>query len=369
MKNKLFIISTLLLTLGLTGCNNQGGSSSSEIISSNSSVDNRTAKQKVLDVCDIIIENSKDVKLLSSSQVMSGKITLTSMNSTTYIYESTIFELDELKLSSQSDVTENNTKSKYEINGKYLINHTEEYLGSEEIEQELNNYSKQSNLDEKVMIIGEDIYCDFSDALIEYFTQENIDASKDLKFKQIGLGSIIENSIKENYPDLDLSNTEIPEINPNELLEEFIGDDSLFNEYLKYEDKNGLKLKLVLNPADFYQLISDILLEADPESTIPIGTIFQMDTGNITLTFNFTSDDIESMDVSINGTFNVLIDHYTLNMKLDGKVVNEDIDLFKALDDYQNFVNFIDAGIDIEQLINDSLGNLDFDIEDKIPEI
>ena len=56
------------------------------------------------------------------------------------------------------------------------------------------------------------------------------------------------------------------------------------------------------------------------------------------------------------------------NTKLS-KVVNEDIDLFKTLDDYQNFVNFIDAGIDIEQLINDSLGNLDFDFEDKIPEI
>ena len=56
-------------------------------------------------------------------------------------------------------------------------------------------------------------------------------------------------------------------------------------------------------------------------------------------------------------------------MKLDGKVVNEDIDSFKTLDDYQNFVNLIDVGIDIEQLINDSLGNLDFNIEDKIPEI
>ena len=94
-----------------------------------------------------------------------------------------------------------------------------------------------------------------------------------------------------------------------------------------------------------------------------------MDTGNITLTFNFTENDIESMDISINSKFNILTNQYDLNIKLDGTVVNDEVTSFISLEDYANYPSLEDAGIDIKQTLIDNLGNLDFNVDDLIPEM
>ena len=202
MKNKLLIISTLCLSLGFCSCNNP---SSSEISSSSSeeisSVDTRTPKEKVLGVCDIIIENYKDKTLIGATQTMNGKVSLTNVNSTTYIYQSTVLELSNVKYVTQSDISNDESKSIHKVDGNYKITHNEEYLGNEETNIELNNYQNDGVLNEQFMFINDDFYCDLSSSLSEYFSSEALEVSPDLKFKQTDLSSLMNEVINEIYPE------------------------------------------------------------------------------------------------------------------------------------------------------------------------
>ena len=361
MKKSILIISTLLLAT-FVGCSNP---SSSEPSSSESTVvDTRTPKEKVLDLCGEIIEKNKDNKLFATTQTMSGKINISSLNSTTYIYSEDQITLENVTIYGSTEQGDVN-KTLMTLKGDYKYKHLEEYTGTEDASLiELNNANETGSLDEKIMTVGEDFYCDLSSFFNDFFSEEELEKAPNLMLKQENLTSIISDAIKETYPDMDTS-FEIPEINPNELLEEFVSEESLFYEYLKYsEESDGLKLKLTLKPQDFNQLITDIVLEADPESNIPVSTIFSMETGNMSIVFNFSEDDIASMDVTVDGRFSVLADQYSLNVKVNGTAVNTEITQFTPFENYTDCVPLETLGWDVGEELKDILSSLDFETDE-----
>lgn len=363
MKKSLLIISTILLA-GFVGCSTP--SSSSEPSSSESTVvDTRTPKEKVLDLCEEIIDKNKDKKLFATTQTMSGKVNISSLDSTTYIYSEDQITLENVVMYASTEQGETN-KSLMTLNGDYKYKHLEEYTGTEDASQiELTNINEEGTVDEKIMTLGDDFYCDLSSFFNDFFSDEEITKSPNLMFKQDKLGTIISDAVKESYPDMDTS-VEIPEINPHELLEEFVSEESLFNEYLKYaEESNGLKLKLSLKPQDFNQLLTDIMLEADPESNIPVSTIFSMENGSMNIVFNFSEDDISSMDISIDGRFSILADQYSLNVKVNGNAVNTEISEFTPFANYADCVSLETLGWDVGAELKDILSNLDFETDEE----
>lgn len=362
---KILIITSVVL-LGLVGCkpNNSTSSSSSQIESSQpTSIIVKTPKEEILDICDVIINNSEEKNIISSTQTFNGNLTITNLDSTSSIYYSNKINLSNFVINSSSEYIKDDetTKSLYDIVGNIVIDHKEEYLGTEE-GIETNNFTNTYTLDELIMLINDNMYVDLSSEANSLFDEEQLTISPDLKFKQENFNVILDELMEEYFPDFEINDADIPEIDPNEILEEFIGEDSLFNEYLKYvKEDNVLKLKLTLKPADFNELLNDLYLEYDPESTVPISTIIQMETTNSSkfeIVFNFTSDDIESMDVNIDGRFNILADTYSMNVKVQGSVVNNEINEFVPLENYENFVSCEDAKIDVKQQLKDVLDSI-----------
>ena len=139
---------------------------------------------------------------------------------------------------------------------------------------------------------------------------------------------------------------------------------------LKGEKYGKLQLKVSLKPADFNELLNDLMLEYDPESNIPTSTIVSMDNGNVDFIFNFNEDSIQSMDYSINARFSVLVDQYSVNVKLSGSATNDQLNEFTYLDNYSNYVPLseidIDVGSSLSELLN-ALGDLEFDTEGTMP--
>ena len=369
MKVKICILAALL-TLGLTSWNNVPTSSSSEQISSSStSVDNRTPKEKVLDVCDKIIEEFDNQTIFSSTQQINGSVIISSLDSNTYIYKQDKINLNNLSYSSVSELAKeenDESKSLSTIKGSYKVQHNEEYKGDGENPEELNNFTNENNVDEKFMTIGDDMYCDLSSLFDEFFSNEEKALSPDLKFVQTDISTMIDELANEFLPEDNEVNVEIPSITPQELLDEFVGEDSLFKDYLKYSDNDGLKLTLELKPADFNELLNDLMLEYDPESTIPVSTIISMKTGKIECNFNFSNDSIESMNYTLNGQFELLTGTYILNSDISGDAVINDVSTFTYLEGYESYLKFEDAGINFKDMLKDILGNIE--IEEK-PEI
>ncbi len=360
--NKLLTCSLLLLAL--VGCNNKTSSLESASPSVSTVVDNRTPKEKVLDVCDIIIDDFDKQTIFSSTQVFNGDITLSSLDSSTSLYKEDKISLTNLTFENVSEKGNeaNSDKTYNEIKGTYKVVHREEYTLEVENPDELDNFTSEETLDEKFMTIGDNLYCDLSSYFEEFFTKEAISASSNLTFVQNDISSIIEELLNEVTPegDNENSNIEIPSFTPQELLNEFVGDDSVFKNYLKYSDKDGLKLTLELKPQDFNELINNLMLEFDPESTIPISTIISMKTGKIVLNFNFSSNSIESMNYIINGQFDLLSSTYILNANTSGEAIINDVSEFKYLEGYQSFIKFEDAGINFKQILSDILSNIEF---------
>ena len=112
------------------------------------------------------------------------------------------------------------------------------------------------------------------------------------------------------------------------------------------------------------------MLEYDPESNIPTSTIVSMDNGNVDFIFNFNEDSIQSMDYSINARFSVLVDQYSVYVKLSGSATNDQLNEFTYLDNYSNYVPLseidIDVGSSLSELLN-ALGDLVFDTEGTMP--
>ena len=368
MRKSLLIISSLLI-LGLTSCNTPTSSSQSSSSSSSSStvVDTRTAKEKVLDVCDIIIENTKDQTLFSSTTTSSGKVTINTFDSTSGKATQNEITLNDFTIKSVSEIEKENKSAKllYTIKGDYKV-----YSMTQEGE-EIETFENEGKIDEKMMLLGENLYLDLSSFCNDFFSEEQLGKASELQLKEEGFTTTITNAIKEAYPDMETENIEIPDINPNELLDKIVGDDSLFKDYIKYSDENGkLQLKVSLKPADFNELLNDLMLEYDPESNIPTSTIVSMDNGNVDFIFNFNEDSIQSMDYSINARFSVLVDQYSVNVKLSGSATNDQLNEFTYLDNYSNYVPLseidIDVGSSLSELLN-ALGDLEFDTEGTMP--
>ena len=130
MKRKLLIISTLSLSL-LVGCGNTNPSSEINSSSSSEFIDNRTAKEKVLDVCNYIIENREENTLVSSTQTLNGDITLTNLDSVTSIYYSNKLSFSDFSLISTNEYIEedNLNNSLYQIIGEVnYLNYLLQYI-------------------------------------------------------------------------------------------------------------------------------------------------------------------------------------------------------------------------------------------------
>ena len=81
-----YLFLTGFFAISLTSCKTP--SSSSSITSNNSSFqDNRTPKEKVLEVCDKIIEEFDNQSIFSSTQKINGNVILSSLDSNTSIYK------------------------------------------------------------------------------------------------------------------------------------------------------------------------------------------------------------------------------------------------------------------------------------------
>lgn len=356
---KVLIVASIAL-LGLVGCKPTSSSSSEQGSSSSSQEIIVNPKDEILDICDELIENNEDKNLVSSTQTLNGFIELLNTDSTTSIAYSNKLSMTNLVVNTSSEYIENTDSSKglYDIKGDISIDHKEQYFGIEDgIETE--NFLEKYSLNEKMMFIDDSIYVDLSEEAASLFTEEQILISPDLKLKQENFSVIIDELMEEYMPDFDSSNTEIPEIDPHEILEEFVGEDSLFNEYLKYvKEDDVLKLKLTLKPADFNELLNDLVLEYDPESTVPVSTIINMQSNNTSkfeIVFNFENRDIASMDINVNGRFSLLADSYTMNVNLQGSIVNNEITSFVGLDGYENFIDCEDAHINVKEELKETL--------------
>ena len=99
--NKLLTCSLLLLAL--VGCNNKASSLESASPSVSTVVDNRTPKEKVLDVCDVIIDDFDKQTIFSSTQVINGDITLSSLDSSTSLYKEDKISLTNLTFENVSE--------------------------------------------------------------------------------------------------------------------------------------------------------------------------------------------------------------------------------------------------------------------------
>ena len=189
MKKNILFISAILL-LSLTGCNpssSESNSSSEELISS----DTRTAKEKVLDVCNVIIENTKDQTLFASTQSINGKVTMNNFDSTSGISTQDEITLSNLVVKTMSEIDKENDEASllYTLKGDYKLVHIEESIDQNDLTN--NNFIEQDTLDEKLMMVGEDLYLDLSSFFNGYFTSEQLEKSSDLKLKQIGFSSIV----------------------------------------------------------------------------------------------------------------------------------------------------------------------------------
>lgn len=363
-----YLLLTGLFAISLTSCKTP--SSSSSITSNNSSFqDNRTPKEKVLEVCDKIIEEFDNQSIFSSTQKINGNVILSSLDSNTSIYKQNKITVTDLIYDSVSEIVkedDSKNKSLTSIKGNYKIQHTEEYTLEVENPEELNNFISEEAIDEKFMTIGDSMYCDLSSLFNDFFSEEEKLLSPDLKFVQNDISVMIDELVDEFMTNDSQLDVEIPSITPQDLLNEFVGDDSLFKDYLKYSDKDGLKLTLELKPADFNDLINDLMLEYYPESTIPISTIISMKTGKIIVDFNFSEDSIESMNYSLTGQFELLTGTYLLNSSLRGEAIVNDVTSFTYLEGYQSFTKFEDAGINFKDMLKDILGNINFEEQSKI---
>lgn len=359
---KILIIASIAL-LGLVGCKPSSSSSSEHSESSSQPIINVNPKEEILDICDEIIANSENKELISSTYKVNGNVSLTNLDSVTSIYYSNKLTFTDFVLNSSSEFIEssNTSKSLLNIDGKVDIDHNEEYLGTEE-GINVENFNKSYILDESIMSINDAFYFDLSSACNELFTDEQLELCPDLKFKQEDFSVIIDELMSEYDIEIDTSSIDINEINTNELLDKIVGDDSLFNEYLKYLYEDEIyKLKLSLKPADFNELLNDLVLEYDPESTIPVSTIINMESNNsskIEIVFNFENRDISSMDFSINGRFSLLGDSYTMNANLQGSIINNEITSFVGLEGYENYLSCEAVNTNVKDEIKELLDKI-----------
>lgn len=363
MKFKFILLSSILV-LSMTSCNTPSSSSSPISSSPSTSIDTRTPKEKVLEVCDKIINDFDNQTIFASTQIINGNVILSSLDSNTSIYKQDKITLKDLTYGSINEIDKedsSNSKSLNTFKGDYKVEHTEEYTLQVENPEELTNFVSEESIDEKIMTIGDNMYSDLSPLFNDFFSEEEKTFSPDLKFVQEDISSIVDELFNEFLPEDSEINFEIPSITPQDLLDEFVGEDSLFKDYLKYSDKEGLKLALELKPADFNDLINEIMLEYDPESTVPISTIISMKTGKIIVDFNFSNDSIESMNYSLTGQFELLTGTYILNASLTGEAIVNDVTSFTYLEGYESYIKFEDAGINFKEMLKDILGNIEIE--------
>ena len=363
MKFKYILLSSFLL-LSMTSCKTPSSSSSINSTSPSTSIDTRTPKEKVLEVCNKIIDDFDNQTMFSSTQIINGNVILSSLDSNTSIYKQDKVTLKDFTYDSVNEINKedtSNSKTLSTFKGDYKVEHTEEYTLEVENPEELTNFVSEETIDEKFMTIGDNMYCDLSSLFIDFFSEDEIALSPDLKFVQEDISTIVDELVNEFLPSDSEIDAEIPSITPQELLDELVGENSLFKNYLKYSDKDGLKLTLELKPVDFNELINDIMLEYDPESTVPISTIISMKTGKIIVDFNFSNDSIESMNYSLTGQFELLSGTYILNASLNGEANVNDITSFTYLEGYETYLKFEDAGINFKDMLKDILGNIEFE--------
>lgn len=352
-----------LVLLLLTGC---GNPTSSSLESLPVSVDTRTPKEKVLAVCDEIIKDLETETLFSSTQTLSGTLTIENLDSSTSIIKQDKFTLENFVIENRSEITENNENDKmyFSLKGNYTQKHIEQYsIEPTEEAIPLKNYEDSGVFDEKILTISDDFYCDLSSYFSFLFTDEQIAQSPELTFTQSNVFDLVEEAMEEAMPEFDSSTIEIPSINPNELLNEFLNEESHFYEYLVYSDKDGLSLTLDLKAHDFNTLIDDLYTESNPESTIPVSTIINMESGSVKLIFTFGQNTIESMDLVINGKFNLFADQFVVNTNLNGKAIVNEINEFTGIENYESYLKFEDAGINFKEILSELLGNIEFDQE------